>query len=59
MVYYQVFHIKFTQFNLIPLLNRVDRKRGKLHITPSSPFKCFYVGQYAAKHIFNKIKRNI
>jgi hypothetical protein len=51
--------IKITRLNFIPLWNRVDRKQGKLHGTPSSPFICVYVGQYAAKHILNKFKRNI
>jgi hypothetical protein len=41
---------------LIPLLNRVDRKQDKLHGTPTLPFICVYVGQYAAKHILNKLK---
>jgi hypothetical protein len=46
--------MKITRLNLTPLLKRVDRKRDKLHGTPTSPFICVYVGQYAAKHILNK-----
>lgn len=37
-------------------MNRVDRKWGKLHGTPTSPFISVYVGQYAAKHILKKLK---
>lgn len=54
-----MFPIKITRLNLKLLLNRVDRKWGKLHETPTSPLISVYVGQYAAKHILNKIKRNI